>query len=759
MAQMGDTVSGGLKTTDAAVMGAREGPLDLRRYLDVLNDRKWTIVVFLTVVVGGVTAWTLRQTKIYRAVATVQVELQAPSVLGREVEQVEELGTGSYWNNQEYLQTQLKVIQSREVASRVVKALNLDRDPDFAGPPDKQRNGIEIAEAVRSRMVAEQVRDSRLILISVEDRDPDRARDIANAAANAYLDQNVERMLSATVSALDWLSRQVDGLQHDLEESERALYDFRRDRDILSVSLEDRQNITANQIQKLTDALTAARAHRIELGAKLAEVRGVSHLDPLEMPVVDPMSSELFQQLKRRYAELDEERAGLERHYGQNWPKRRETEDEIARVRASIGTEVRAALAAVEAEYRAAERTEAGLRAALAQVQEDALKLNLQEIEYNRLVREQKNNAKMYELVLGRAKEADLAQLLRVNNLRILDEATTPTASIKPRVWLNVLLAMVIGLVGGIGLAFLLDALDVTVKGLVDMERLGISVLGQVPSIEPAIERRQRRKHRRGRGNGAAEGIHKSLFVHEHPKSTVAESCRSIRTSLLFSSPESELRTLLITSPGPREGKTTVAVNLGIVMAQGGARVLLVDTDMRRPRIHEAVGVGNQVGVSSIIVGQSSLEQAVQSTEVDGLSVLACGPVPPNPADLLHTERFHQLLTELQQRYDKVILDSPPLGAVTDAAILGTQVSGVVLVARAGSTRKEAARHSVFQLQELGARVLGSVLNDVDLSRREYGYYHYYYRRGHYYYGYGEDQKEPSGRNDEAEPVQPGASS
>jgi capsular exopolysaccharide synthesis family protein len=720
--------------------GATETPFDVRRLARVLDSRKWPALAFAAFVVAGVTAWTLRQVPIYRATSTVQVDLTAPRVLGREVEQVEELGTGSYWNNQEYLLTQVKVIQSREVALRVVKLLNLAQDPDFTGPEDDLQTPTEIAEAVRIRIKAAPVRDSRLLEIAVEDSDPVRARDIANATADAYLEQNVERMLSSTVSAVDWLSRQASELQERLEESERALHTFRRDNDILSVSLEDRQNIVANQIQKLSDALTASRTRSIDLGSKVNEMRELSSMDPLEIPVAALIDNPLIQELKRQHAQLARERDGLAKRYGKNWPRIQEIDEEIDGVRGAIGREVRSVLESMEGEYRAAKRSEAGLRAALNEMQAEALKINVHEVEYNRLARAQKNNAQLYELVLGRTTETDLASGIRVNNLHVLDYAVTPTVPARPQVVVNVLMAIFFGILGGIGLAFALEMLDVTVKTQTDLDRFGVAFLGLLPSIEPAIERRKKR--RRGGANGRAQvGEKKDLFVHEHPKSTVSEACRSIRTNLLFMSAERELETIVVTSPGPREGKTTVAMSLAIAMAQNGSRTVIIDTDMRRPRVHHAFGIDNGIGISSVIVGHVSLEEAIRETEVPGLSVLSCGPVPPNPSELLHTQRFREVLVELKEMFDRVVFDSPPMGAVTDAAILATLVDGVVLVAKAGQTRKEGVRHALGQLREIRARVFGTVLNDVDLSRREYGYYNYYYRRGgkRGYYAYGEE--------------------
>jgi capsular exopolysaccharide synthesis family protein len=281
---------------------------------------------------------------------------------------------------------------------------------------------------------------------------------------------------------------------------------------------------------------------------------------------------------------------------------------------------------------------------------------------------------------------------------------------------------------GGLGLAFVIEKLDSTFKGQEDVERvLGLAFLGIVPSItDAALPSNPPEK----------ASIARDLFVHTHPKSSVAECCRSIRTNLLFMSPDHPLRRILVTSAGPQDGKTTTAVSLGIAMAQSGNRVLLIDSDMRRPRLHRAFGVANELGLSTAVVGEAKIDDCIKRTEVPNLFVLPCGPVPPNPAEMLHADRFHEIIDALASKYDRLIFDSPPLGAVADAAVLSTHVDGTLIVLKAGKTTFEVARRAVATLQSVKAPLAGAILNDLDLESREYGYYYYYYHHGYY----GEEQ-------------------
>jgi capsular exopolysaccharide synthesis family protein len=333
----------------------------------------------------------------------------------------------------------------------------------------------------------------------------------------------------------------------------------------------------------------------------------------------------------------------------------------------------------------------------------------------------------MYGVIAARQKEIDITGPMKTNNVRVLERAIVPGIPVRPRPIQNLLLGLLMGVGVGVGLAFAIEALDNTLKTQADVEQfLGTPVLGLVPIIgaAPGAESVQVGDNLRER----------DLGVFLDPKSVAAECCRSIRTNILFMSPDRPLKIMVVTSPSPQEGKTTTAINLGVTMAEAGGRVLIVDTDMRRPRLHRSFGVPNQTGISSVIVGKATLEEAIKRTDVPNLDVLPCGPVPPNPSELLHTSRFGTVLSDCAKLYDRIILDSPPTSAVTDPAVLGNLADGVVLVIKAGETTREAAMHARRQLATAKARLFGVVVNAIDFSNPAYGYEYYY--RNYYRYGY-----------------------
>ncbi len=378
------------------------------------------------------------------------------------------------------------------------------------------------------------------------------------------------------------------------------------------------------------------------------------------------------------------------------------------------------------------------------QQKKEAIELSKIEVEYKPLQRSAEQEDKMYGIIAARQKEIDITGPMKTNNVRVLERAIVPGVPVRPKPVQNLLLGLMIGLGTGIGLAFAIEALDNTLKTQQDVEQfLGTPVLGLVPVIgaSPGAEAVQQGDNLRER----------DLGVFLDPKSVAAECCRSIRTNILFMSPDRPLKTMVVTSPSPQEGKTTTAINLGVTMAEAGGRVLIVDTDMRRPRLHRSFGVPNQTGISTVIVGKATLEEAIKHTDVPNLDVLPCGPVPPNPSELLHTDRFGVVLADLAKLYDRIILDSPPTSAVTDPAVLGNLADGVVLVIKAGETTREAAMHARRQLATAKARLFGVVVNAIDFSNPAYGYEYYY--RNYYRYGYTYGNAPADQKGDDLEPA------
>jgi capsular exopolysaccharide synthesis family protein len=306
---------------------------------------------------------------------------------------------------------------------------------------------------------------------------------------------------------------------------------------------------------------------------------------------------------------------------------------------------------------------------------------------------------------------------MKTGNIRIIDRAEVPLLPVKPRKKLNLLLAMVVGLTLGVGLAFFLEYLDNTIKLPEEVrDYLKIPYLGPVPAFAQTRN---------------LDGIPKDMITVHSPRSTASESFRGVRTGILFSSADKAPQTILISSAGPSEGKTVCAVNLAVIMAQAGSRVLLMDFDMRRPRIHQLFDIGRDIGVSNLLVGDAEIKDALVSPETPNLDVIPCGPIPPNPSEIIGSHRMETLMEALRKDYDRIIIDSPPLTAVTDSVILSQSVDGVVLVIRAGDTPRQIVLNGVTQLKSVNSRVLGAVLNGVNTGKSSYYYYQYYY----YYYG------------------------
>ena len=372
--------------------------------------------------------------------------------------------------------------------------------------------------------------------------------------------------------------------------------------------------------------------------------------------------------------------------------------------------------------YQALLDTESGLSKWMHQEKQQALELAKLEVEYRPMARDAENNSKVFGQISQRQKEIDLTGLLRANNVRTLDRATAPRAPSSPRPMLNLTAGFFVGGVLGLLLAFGIEALDNTVKTPEAAEALvGAPLLGVLPMLSQTNPRSI---------EGAPE---RDLTVFKDPASLAAESCRSIRTNIMFLSAQREVRVFVVTSPGPQDGKTTAAISLAITLAQGGARVLLVDADMRKPRIHRSFGLKGERGLSTMMMGEASLGEMVCHSEVPNLDLLPCGPLPPNPAELFHTERFREILGQFRQSYDRVVLDTPPTGPVTDPAVLGSMADGVVLVLRAGHTTREAVIYARRRLTDAGARVLGLIMNRTDRKGGAYGYGYYapyqrYYR-------------------------------
>jgi polysaccharide biosynthesis transport protein len=697
--------------------------------------RNWPLMVACVILCGGAALMRSKaQPRIYEASTLVEITPQPVQPLGDKGGSSLDMGAGLYWDAQEYYQTQYQIILSNQVLGAVARDLSLGSDLDFLGlktPPSAPVDIEAVTATLRARTSIDPIKNSRLFHVKVEDTDPKRARRLSDAIATAFIDQNLQTAINSSSEAVTWITGQLDHIKGDLDRNENALYEFKRKNDLPSTSINDASNMLRLEMQQYDTALTQTRTRKQGLIARETELVKVTQENPDDVPSSELLSNTYLQQLRAQYQQLSKDRAALVGEgKGESHPLLKSLNARLEETKTQLLAEVRNIRSAVETDLAVIEHQEAGELALFEDSRRRAVELNMKEIEYHRLDRMREENEKLFELLTNKMKEADLTRMMRVNNIRIVDFAEDPGGPVRPRIAADVGIGVLSGLILGVALMWARELLDNSVKTPQDLEdQLSVTFLGLLPEMDDDGEGRSRRR-RRGTGSlppAAARSHHIELVVHEHPLSGIAESARSIRTNLMFMNPDRPFRRLLISSAAPMEGKTTVACSIAIALAQGGQRVCIVDCDLRRPRLHRIFDRAGDAGVTNVVVGEATVDEVAKPTTVANLWSIPAGPVPPNPADMLHSDRFRKFLDELADRFDRIVIDSPPVAAVTDSAVLSTLVDGTVFVVRAFKTSKQLAKQGLRILRDVDARVVGAVLNAVNLSKHEYGYYQYYY--------------------------------
>ena len=710
-----------METAQASASKTAGTVREFQHYIGVLRKRWPVLAAVVVLATVGTVVWTMRQPRIFQANCSIIIENNAPQVL-EGVKDVVEMGSGG-WMYREFSQTQFRIILSQENAQRVIDRLGLEHDPSVGRTADgRQVSRQDMVSRLLGSVKVAGVRDSRIANITVSDTDPERATRIANAFADTYIERNLDYKLEGARTAGSWLGEQTVDLRKRLETSELELYKFKKERNLLDLGLDDKLGMTRQNLQVLNQKLADVRAKRIEVESIRKLILAAKNDIAEKESLPEIRNNVVVEKLRENYLDLSKIKADLDARYGEKHPKIDNIQKQLEAIQRDYRRELDQVLKAFDKRYQALLDTESGLSKWMHQEKQQALELAKLEVEYRPLSRDAENNAKMFGLISQRQKEIDLTGLLRSNNVRILDSAITPRWPVSPRLSFNLAVGLFAGLVLGMLLMLGIEALDNTIKTPEAAEALvGAPLLGMLPIL---VHARQRT---------AENATERDLTVFKEPTSAAAEACRSIRTNLMFLSAEKDVHVLVVTSPGPQDGKTTAAISLAITMAQGGARVLLVDTDMRKPRIHRSFGLKSDRGLSTVMMGDAKLADVVFHSEVPNLDVLPCGPTPPNPAELIHTDRFREILEQCKRDYSRVVLDSPPAGFVTDPAILGNLADGVVLVVRAGHTTREAVSFARRQINDARARILGVIINRTDRRAGGYGYYSYYAPYGRYY--------------------------
>jgi polysaccharide biosynthesis transport protein len=738
----------------------------LREYLRVLIKRKWIVAGTLALIFGAALIATLRTTPIYDAVGSIAINKPDPMLQNLR----DSSNSGADYYDPTDLDTEVRILRSDLLALQVIKQLNLDRMPEFGGHGQPSSSALELTtdtldpNSARSNAVLGGFKGSlkvvlepntRIIDIHFRSPNKDLAARVVNTLANTYIEQNFKTRFESTMQASDWLSRQLVDLQMKVETSQEKLVHYQKQHQILGI--DEKQNITTAKLDELNKELTTSESERMQKESvyRLAESGDPESAAAVASGAAQGKSSEntsvLLEKLQAQKADLKIQIAQFSTQFGPAYPKLAQLNNQVQEIDAQVQNEMKKVGGRLRGDYLASLQRENMLRAALEVQKQEANKLNESAIEYSLLKRDFETNRTLYEGLLQKLKEAGVTAGLRSNNIRPVDIARTPGSPAEPNIPRNLGFGFVLGLTSGIGLAFLLEGIDNTVRTPEQAQAIsGLPSLGMIPMGSKTAGETNSRGLAVAASKEAVE-----LIAQSRPQSQMAESYRALRTSLLLTSLGAPPKTILITSALPQEGKTTTSINTATVLAQKGTRVLLVDADLRRPSIHKTLGMGPRVGLSNVLTGGTTLQQAtVRSTLLPNLFILPAGTPPPNPAELLASSQMADLLAELREQYDHIVVDTPPTLSVTDAVVLSTRMDAVVLVIRSGQTTKPALRRSRDILAQVNARVAGVLLNAVDLDSPDYYYYYEYQGKyGHRYY----DEEMTGTKQDSARAASTGA--
>jgi succinoglycan biosynthesis transport protein ExoP len=717
--------------------GARPEPHLFDR-LSVLYKYRWAAMTVFALVVGWVMVDSYTRIPVYQAAARVLIEdpnsdIATPSEIARNV---------TIADPEIYLQTQLRIMRSRDLAQRVAARLEMTRVPEFNGqgprptqlavgialvkyyvtwpyrlitqaPAEPPATSVTVAdgsypEALLARFDVTQVRGSQLVDMTFRAADPEFAARAVNAFAQEYVDHNLALKVDTLAKSADWLTSEVERHGQLVQQSELALSQYKESQD--AGALDSSQNIVVARLTQSNDAATKARLDRIEKEGRWRQIEAAGQdVESITSVLINPN----IQSLRANINALQQDRARLSERYGEKHPDYQKAITALANAERQLQEEIRKARQNARNEYDNAVQQERELQSQLNEAKQAATALGRKGVDYAMLLREAESNRKIYDELLTREKEVRVVANSRTNNVRVIDRAEAPGQPFSPNHRRDWLYAIALGLALGLGVAFGIDYLDDTVKTPDDVtRRLKLKFLGLVPIVP-----------------GERHPLISGPVPHDF-----GESYRSIRTSLAAQLPGNGARVVAVASSQPLEGKTTTAVNIAMALAVGGARVLLIDADMRRPSVHKALRMSNDRGLSQLLAGQARMREVVQRTHDPNLLTITAGRTPANPSELLASDRMRALLTGLETGpFDWIIIDTPPVLAVTDAVILAPLVHAMTFVIGAEMTRWRLAERAVETLLGSNPRQVLAVLNKVNFGRNKYYYARYY---GHQYKNY-----------------------
>lgn len=697
----------------------------------------------------------LRQTPIYEAVGQIVVNKADSNLITFK----DSMPVVDYYDQSD-LDTEVRILQSDLMALQVIRQLNLDKRPEFGGHSDPNQPNL-LADPLQSdsshttsllsrfhgSLRVSLIPNTRVMEIHYSSTDPQLAASVVNTLASTYVEQNFKTKFESTMQASDWLSKQLVDLQMKVETSQEKLVRYQREHEILGT--DEKNNIITSKLDELNKEMTIAESDRMQ---KEAVYRQTQTDDPVAVAAaiiadtsVAGASSALLDKLREQQTGLRIQEAELSTQFGPSYPKVQQINNQLKEIDVQLQKETNKAVDHLKQQYLAALQRETMLRGAFDKQKQEANKLNESAIEYSILKRDLDSNRTLYEGLLEKLKEAGVTAGLRSNNFRIINVARVPSSPSEPNIPRNLAFALVLGIISGVGLAFLLENMDNTVRTPEQAQLIsGLPSLGMIPLGS---------KSARLGSTGKRLALTPQKEVVEtvtqiRPQSQMAESYRALRTSLLLSNLGAPPKVIMVTSARPQEGKTTTSINTAIVLAQKGVRVLLMDADLRRPSVHKTLGMGPRSGLSNVLTGSATVQQTITTSPIlPNLFIMPAGTPPPNPAELLASSNMRDLIMELRSQFDHIVIDTPPTLSVTDAVVLSPRADAAILVIRSGQTTKQALRRARDILMQVNAHVAGVLLNAVDLTSPDYYYYYEYQGKYTQYY-----QEEGTGSGDDLAP-------
>jgi len=634
------------------------------------------------------------------------------------------------------IRSEIDIIKARSVIDRLIDDLRLMQDshfnPSLSGmgwierllaskkPEDAEQQAEHDRSAIAEKLLKnlDVVNDGRSYSITIRyyDHDPDTAAKIANAFADQYLVDQLEVKYEATQRANTWLSKRLDELRNKVTESEKAVESYKNANHLVGVNTPGvgEETITQHQLSELNVQLLQARAERSQAEARYNSVKGLSD-EQLESSSI-AIASPLIQQLRQQEAEVRRKVADLSTRYGDRHPMMIDARNELAGIREKIREEIHKIIAGLQNDYDIAKGKVDSLGKELVSLTSQTSVGNEAMVTLRQLEREATSNRSLYEGFLNRFKQVGEEQNLQIADARIIARADVPLKPYFPKMWVFLALGVFLGFVVGFMIALLLEYLDRGVRSLSMAEKaFGVSGLGIVPVA------------------ATADGQLPTDYVLKKPLSVYAESIRSVRAAVHFSNVDQPPKVVMVTSSFPGEGKTVFAVSFARLMAKSGSKVLLIDADMRRPRVHSILSLDrNKPDLAKVLAHDAPLASAIQK-DISGADVLIAHTRPPNPQDLVGSQQMEKLLATVRQQYDMVIIDTPPIIAITDAALIARMADTTIYIVRWASTPREVVGEGLRQLTKFNVKIAGLVLTQVDLkNQKRYGYDDYGYYHGQY---------------------------